>query len=313
MGYLLGIMAIAIYNQTYGTSTVVKLMERYNKIMEDAMGIAAFDAIILTIKSLAVGITILLYMIDLSEKVTEKNFSIEQLFKATLRCIVAYMFIMNANEIVGYLMDIGTYAAESVSEVEAGYDFFADNTNNKAMLINGISQMKMTEKLSYIVYSLLPWILSMIGEIILQIILISRILEIIVLTAFAPLAISDIYREGTSSPGIQYMKKVFAIGLQIAVIILINVATQAIISNLVGAETGKSIVKTLKPSEKFSASEIPGAIESGKLVFTYDSIVNFLNVLTGHTNMLKALGVMLARIGLIWNSMPLCEEITGAK
>ena len=28
---------------------------------------------------------------------------------------------------------------------------------------------------------------------------------------------------------------------------------------------------------------------------------------------LKTFGVTLARIGLIWNSMPLCEEITGAK
>lgn len=311
--HLLGNMAVTIYNQTYGASTVVKLMERYNKIMEDAMGIGAFAAIILTIKTLAIGISILLYMIDLSEKVTEKNFSIEQFFKATLRCIVAYMFILNADTIVGYLMDIGTYAAEGVADVDAGYEFFASNPNNKTMLVNGIHQMSLWDQMSYIAFSLLPWLLSMIGEVILQVILISRILEVIVLTTFSPLAISDIYREGTASPGIQYMKKMFAIGLQIAVIVLINIATQAIVANLVGADAGKTIISLLKPSEKLSAGEIAGAVESGKLVFTPESISNFLNALIGKGNTLKVLGITLARIGLIWNSMPLCEEITGAK
>ena len=109
------------------------------------------------------------------------------------------------------------------------------------------------------------------------------------------------------------MKKMFAIGLQIAVIVLINIATQAIVANLVGADAGKTIISLLKPSEKLSAGEIAGAVESGKLVFTPESISNFLNALIGKGNTLKVLGITLARIGLIWNSMPLCEEITGAK
>ena len=76
-------------------------MNRYDKIMGDAMKNTAFSSMIATIKGLAVGFTIILYLIDLSGKVTEKNFSIEQFFKATLRCVVTYMFIMNSSTIVG--------------------------------------------------------------------------------------------------------------------------------------------------------------------------------------------------------------------
>lgn len=309
--YLLGIMAITIYNQSYGSNGIMKIMDRYDMIMEKAMSINTFTSILMAIKGLAVGFTLVLYFIDLSGKVTEKNFSIEQFFKATLRCVTTYMFIMNSDTIVGYLLDMGSAATHEISDT-AGLDFFGGN--EKSMLINGIAKMKITEILSYIVCSVLPWIISMIGEIIIQVVLISRILEIITMTTLSPIAISDIYREGTSSNGVQYMKKMFALGLQVAVILVINAATQAIIAQLAGVGSGASITGLLEMSQlNLKADEMDTAIETGKLVYSQDSIKAFLDVVTANTKTLKTFGVTLARIGLIWNSMPLCEEITGAK
>ena len=308
--YLLGIMAITIYNQSYGSTGVLNIMNRYDKIMGDAMKNTAFSSMIATIKGLAVGFTIILYLIDLSGKVTEKNFSIEQFFKATLRCVVTYMFIMNSSTIVGYLLDLGGAAAKEVSD-QAGLDFFGGN--EKSMLINGIAKMKITEILSYIVCSILPWLISMIAEVIIQVVLISRILEIITMTVLSPIAISDIYREGTSSNGVQFMKKMFALGLQVAVILVINTATQAIITQLVGSGYGISITNHLEKSQLDVGMNEGTAISQGKLVYTKESIEAFLDILTAGTSSLKTFGVTLARIGLIWNSMSLCEEITGAK
>ena len=309
--YLLGIMAITIYNKSYGSNGIMKIMDRYDMIMEKAMSINTFTSILMAIKGLAVGFTLVLYFIDLSGKVTEKNFSIEQFFKATLRCVTTYMFIMNSDTIVGYLLDMGSAATHEISDT-AGLDFFGGN--EKSMLINGIAKMKITEILSYIVCSVLPWIISMIGEIIIQVVLISRILEIITMTTLSPIAISDIYREGTSSNGVQYMKKMFALGLQVAVILVINAATQAIIAQLAGVGSGASITGLLEMSQlNLKADEMDTAIETGKLVYSQDSIKAFLDVVTASTKTLKTFGVTLARIGLIWNSMPLCEEITGAK
>lgn len=309
--YLLGIMAITIYNQSYGSNGIMKIMDRYDVIIDKAMSINTFTSILMAIKALAVGFTLVLYFIDLSGKVTEKNFSIEQFFKATLRCVTAYMFIMNSDTIVGYLLDMGSAATHEISDT-AGLDFFGGN--EKSMLINGIAKMKITEILSYIVCSVLPWIISMIGEIIIQVVLISRILEIITMTTLSPIAISDIYREGTSSNGVQYMKKMFALGLQVAVILVINAATQAIIAQLAGVGSGASITGLLEMSQlNLKADEMDTAIETGKLVYSQDSIKAFLDVITAGTKTLKTFGVTLARIGLIWNSMPLCEEITGAK
>lgn len=306
---LLGFMAMTIYNQTYGTSTILNLIQRYNDIMEQAMGISAFTALITTIKSLAVGISILLYFIDLSEKVTEKNFSTQQFFQATLRCVIAYMFIMNSDIIVGYLMDLGEAVTNSTGSIESTSEFF--NATRKTMLINGIGKLKISTILGYTMNAIIPWILSMISTVILQVILISRILEVVVLTTFSPLAISDIYREGTASSGVRYMKKVFALGLQIAVIILINLATQEIISSIIGVDAGRTITDLLKRTEY--TGDINDALASGTLVYTTDSLEQFFSALLGQGDKVKVYGIMLARLGLVWNSMPLCEEIAGAK
>lgn len=312
ISYLVGIMAMTIYNQTYGTTSVTTLINRYNEISASAMSIGSFSSLVLTMKSLAVGITLLLYFVDLFGKVTEKNFSIEQFFKATLRCVTAYMFIMNSDVIVGYLMDAGAAMSEGIASTDIGYDFFSsDHTERKTMLINGIEKFGIKDRLSYVILALIPWMISMLGEIILQIVLISRILEIGVMTVFAPIAISDIYREGTASTGVQYMKKMFALGMQVAVIILINVATQAIISEIMGTGAGQALTDSLIMTE-YTGSE-QDALANGSLIYTKDSIKVFLDTIFGHGDRLKVLGIMLARLGLIWNSLPLCEEITGAK
>ena len=300
--YLLGMMAMIIYNQMYGVGTIITTIDQYEKILNKVLKLPAISAVDDSIKSLAVGITLLLFFADLSAKVTEKNFSIEQFFKALLRSVTAYMFIMNSDVIVGYLIDVGQAMATDIKTQVTGYEYFIGE--NKEMLINGIANMKILEILSYIVPALIPWLLALISEVILQVILISRMFEITVMTIFAPLAISDIYREGTSSNGVTYIKKMLALSLQITVIILINVATSAIVSAIVGSTAATDVASLLKVSEETTVS--------GK-VYTSESIIEFLDVITGNEDKDKVFGIMLARIGLIWSSMPLCEEITGAK
>ena len=74
---------------------------------------------------------------------------------------------------------------------------------------------------------------------------------------------------------------------------------------------GQALTNVLVTAE-YSGTEAD-ALANGSLVFTKDSLKIFLDTLFGHGDRLKVLGIMLARLGLIWNSLPLCEEITGAK
>ena len=302
-------MVIYIYNQTYGSSYITSLISKYEAITADAMGLSVFSSLVTTIKTLAICITMLLYFMDLFGKVTEKNFSIEQFFKATLRCVTTYIFISNSIEIVVYLMDAGSSLSSSIASY-GGYNFFT--TNHKVMFINSFNSFSIAEILSYIMNCLIPWLLSMIGSVVIQIVLISRVLEIVVLTVFAPLAIADIYREGTSSSGVQYMKRMLALGLQVAVILVINAATQAIILEVIGGNSGLTMSKLLKEVTEFTGSRHE-AIKNGTLIYTKESVEDFMSAICNQNDLVKVLGIQLARLGLIWNSLPLCEEITGAK
>ena len=295
---LLGVMVIYIYNQTYGSSYITSLISKYEAITADAMGLSVFSSLVTTIKTLAICITMLLYFMDLFGKVTEKNFSIEQFFKATLRCVTTYIF-----------MDAGSSLSSSIASY-GGYNFFT--TNHKVMFINSFNSFSIAEILSYIMNCLIPWLLSMIGSVVIQIVLISRVLEIVVLTVFAPLAIADIYREGTSSSGVQYMKRMLALGLQVAVILVINAATQAIILEVIGGNSGLTMSKLLKEVTEFTGSRHE-AIKNGTLIYTKESVEDFMSAICNQNDLVKVLGIQLARLGLIWNSLPLCEEITGAK
>ena len=180
------------------------------------------------------------------------------------------------------------------------------------MFINSFNSFSIAEILSYIMNCLIPWLLSMIGSVVIQIVLISRVLEIVVLTVFAPLAIADIYREGTSSSGVQYMKRMLALGLQVAVILVINAATQAIILEVIGGNSGLTMSKLLKEVTEFTGSRHE-AIKNGTLIYTKESVEDFMSAICNQNDLVKVLGIQLARLGLIWNSLPLCEEITGAK
>lgn len=301
---LLSNMAIQIYNNVYGSGQLLKTIQNYDKVLDSVTKVFNSEsAISLSMTSLSVGITALLFFVDLSGKVTEKNFSIEQFFKSLLRFVTTYMFIMNAGYIIEQIMDIGTSAIPQ--DVEYGIDFFTKA--NKAMFINGLAEMKLGDLLSYILQGIIPWILSLISEVMIQVIIISRILEISVMSVFAPLAIADIYREGTQSNGVTYMKKMLALALQVTVIVMINIATQSIVSAIVGIETGKDFYMLL---------EIKEHAEGEPAMFTEESLSLFLEALLGGNSrnaILKSMGIMFARVGMIWNSMSLCEEITGAK
>ena len=311
MHKFLGEVVIIIFNQLYSGTDIIRTMNRYETILSYTRSMTMFGTVISVMKTLAIGITVLLFFIDLGDKVAEKNFSIEHLFKSMLRYYVSFIFIMQSDTIITYLLRACTDVATSITTTGgASYNFFEKDVN-RTMFINGLANIDVVNQLGYLADCLIPWILCMIAQVIIQFVLISRILEITVYTMFAPIALADVYKEGTRSSGVRFIKKLFALGLQVVVIILINEATQAIVL-AVNSGTADSIFGLLKVVELESGDPV-AALSSGALVFTKESIQEFLNVLLGGTSYAKTLGIMCARLGLIFGSLPLCEEITGAR
>ena len=309
MNKLLGLMAITIYNQLYSAGSVADLIERYDRVLNGTTNIVVFAAFLSTMKTVAAGITVILFLIDLGNKSTEKNFNTEQLFKSMLRYFTAYIFILQSSNIINYMLDICSATAAQLGDSSIAADFF-ENSSSRSMLINGIRNLDFGDQLGFIAWGILPWIICMIAQLVVQFVLITRVLELTVRMIFAPIALADVYREGTRSPGIIYIKKILALGLQVLVIVLLNVASQSILQSI-NADNAVSVIGALKTVE--ISGDQTEALVNGSLVFTKESITEFLTNLLSTEHYPKMLGIILAKLGMILNSLPLCEEITGAR
>lgn len=71
---------------------------------------------------------------------------------------------------------------------------------------------------------LVPWLFAKLTYFVCMIIAFTRCLELLVRAAIAPMAITDIYSQGTHGNGFRFIKKFFAIALQGAIIILLVTA-----------------------------------------------------------------------------------------
>lgn len=310
MNKFIALLYTTIYDNMFATDNLSTLITKYNNVINRVINTSGYTSIIGTMKALAYAIICVLFLLDLGEKATEKGFSTEQLFKAMLRYFVSAMVVWQSDTIVFYLLNATEALSSQISTAGAGAEAFS--ASEKTMLANGIRDMDISDQFSYILPAIIPWAIAQISRLMLYFVLISRTIEITVRMMFAPAAISDIYKNGTASNGVTYMKKIFALGIQVVVIVLINAAMQNVILALAkNGEVSSSSVKA------FLVANEPVKDASGAPIYRYtvDSVKNFMTAIVygGGGNNWQTLGIMLARVGIIYSSLPLCEEAVGVR
>ena len=310
----LGDEYIKIFEQMYSGQDVVALIKRYDTIIQAMMSGSFFAAAIATFKALALGITLLYCLLDLASKVTEKNFSTAQLFKVLLRYYVAAMIILNADIIVDNLFKLATGLAASVSNASIGNEINLLDAKAKQTFYEKLdSRLNFIDTMGYVFKGAIPWFICIVSELIIHFVLITRAIELSVRMVFAPLALAGIYKGGTQSSGVRYIKKILSLALQVVVIVLICSVAQTIISYLSSTSgagsnavsSGKSLMHIL-----FNASN--GSVAG---TITEESAEAFLSATLGGAkgNYWMAIGVMLAKLGVLYSSMPFCDELVGAR
>ena len=122
-----------------------------------------------------------------------------------------------------------------------------------------------------------PWLVTVICEVLVKCVALTRQIEIFVRAAFMPVALGDSY-SGLSSTGVKYVKAFFAVCLQGAVIILIMMLSDTFAS---------SYLFNINPS-------------------------NFMGVDGVMSTVIMPIIYRIATTGLIMKSLPLTKEICGA-
>lgn len=179
----------------------------------------AYDKVI----SVGTVLVLMYFLINLLEESTRDNFTPEQGIKAFIKLAIAEIAVMKSDKIVVAFCNIsnamiklllGSLEDVTVSPVENA----ASATGTIIILCN-------------IIMAFLPWVVSLLINVVLIVICFTRKIEVIVRATLMPIGISDIINGGYHSNGIRYLKRFIAVLFQGVVIVACCSASTSILND----------------------------------------------------------------------------------
>lgn len=173
------------------------------------------------------ALIVLFFLIELIDKTTKDNFSLEHFFKLMLKVVIAKLLIENGWDILTSCINIGSSLATAITSDPKGLsstvlDDYAKDIQDENTIGN----------LGMIIQWFLPWVFAWISKLICIVICWGRVIELGVRAVTAPISMADIFQDGTHSGGFRYLRKFLAVCLQAAVIMVI-IQVAGIIQNLI--------------------------------------------------------------------------------
>lgn len=202
----------------YGVENIVE--DLYNAVMSAAM-----------------MLMFIYFLIAVVDKMTSENFTWEQLWKQMAMLLAAKLVIEHGLEIMTLMSKVGVELVNIVNQ--HGLDDFKGGLDANAVIntfegkFKGI--FKILGDLVLFMYIIFPWLLSWIMGMCVKIICYTRLIEIYVRACFAPLALSDFFKNGFQGNGWRYLKSFFAICLQGGIILAIAILFSKLLDNFLTA------------------------------------------------------------------------------
>jgi len=222
----------AVYN-TLSMDLLIQWEEPYNFV------IIAYH---FAIKPFAIMLLFVYFMIGLLDKLSSESFTWEQLWRQLAMLLVGKYLIDHGLEIFETMYDLGMALMAQIDEYisyTVGYTQGNSLATAEAMIGKFKSGLGIGNwpdwlaDLVMMIYLLIPWLLSWIMRLCVNIICYSRSLEIFLRALFLPIAISDFFHHGLQGSGWRYMKAFFAVCLQGALIIAITAIFTGIYQTLI--------------------------------------------------------------------------------
>lgn len=222
----------------------------------------------------AVGLLIFFFMLELLNKQTEQNFTIEQFFKLLAKMVVTMFIIKNGFAIFTQILNMG-YGLIKLATDNIGVVDPTDTSQNVEIFRSYIADMSMIPLLLVACMMIFPAIFALIIYVLGFTICITRIYTMAIMASGLPLAIVDTYN-GMSSHGYRFIKSFIAVCFQGVVMIII-----LYLSNIL------SVTITFDPITEASG------------------LVDFLKFL------MSSLVIQLATIAMLQKSLQLTKEFLG--
>ena len=210
------------------------------------------------------ALIVLFFLIELIDKTTKDNFSVEHFFKLMLKVVIAKFLIENGWDILTGCINVGSNLPVAITSDPKGL------TSKSKVLDQYAKEIQETNtigNLGMIIQWFLPWVFAWISKMICIVICWGRMIELGVRAVTAPISMADIFQDGTHSGGFRYLRKFLGVCLQAAVIMLVIQVSGIIQGLIIGKNTvtmfkavvvGLSTCMLVVRSQQF-ASDLVGA------------------------------------------------------
>lgn len=191
-----------------------------------------------TVKPVGMSLIVLYFLIEVIDKTTKENFSLEQFFRLMLKLLFAKLLMDDGWTILNSLINIGNaftgFMSVENTALSASMKSYAEEIDD-ANIIGEIAIM---------IQWLIPWLFSFICRLISQVICWGRTIEIGLRTVGAPVAMADIFQDGMHGGGFRYLKKYFAVCLQ-AFIIMVIIQVSGIVQSIIIGDGGVTMINAV--------------------------------------------------------------------
>ena len=180
------------------------------------------------------ALIVLFFLIELIDKTTKDNFSVEHFFKLMLKVVIAKFLIENGWDILTGCINVGSNLAGAITSDPKGL------TSKSKVLDQYAKEIQETNtigNLGMIIQWFLPWVFAWISKMICIVICWGRMIELGVRAVTAPISMADIFQDGTHSGGFRYLRKFLGVCLQAAVIMIVIQVSGIIHGLIIGKDT----------------------------------------------------------------------------
>ena len=234
--------------QAFGTNLFKDIFDMVNQNLFATGG--KYSAVYSLVKNLyesaimpvALMLLCIYFLIALMDKFSSENFTWEQMVRQMCMFLLGFFLIDRGFELLNLLFELGVDFVNTVN------DWIQGDMGNTSLSDEIIKQYKNAKFSSFKIvnevlkfgYLILPWALSWVLGLCVKIICYTRLIEIYIRAAFAPIAFSDFFHNGFQGSGWRFLKAFLAVCLQGAVILCIGAifsALMPVIFNLNGDTT----------------------------------------------------------------------------
>ncbi len=188
---------------------------------------------------LGIGIMLIWFVCAFLEKTTHEDFTFEKWFFEFGKLVACQYLIIHGLELLAVFMSVGIALFNKIQALGVGSLTNPTNLSHTAWhIITGKDwdeNLGVLMALFYMAIFVLPWVGAIIGNTIIKVIAYSRLFELFLRGAMAPLALSDFFGQGMQGSGFKFLKSFFAVAIQGIVIYVILLLLSVIMLDVLAA------------------------------------------------------------------------------